>query len=68
MASFVEYVVTELRNKRITKSEALAMIRRFSSHPEPVAAARPAMLHPLVHENVSDLHRPACLLYTSRCV
>ena len=59
MASFVEYVVTELRNKRITKSEALAMIRRFSSHPEPVAAVRPAMLHPLVHENVSDLGRQA---------
>lgn len=50
MVDFVEYVVSELKSKRLGKAGALELIRQFSGR-----RASPAQLHPLVHRNVSTL-------------
>ena len=50
MVDFVEYVVSELKSKRLGKANALELIRQFFGRP--TASAR---LHPLVHLNVSTL-------------
>ncbi|MGN6150477.1 MAG: SDR family NAD(P)-dependent oxidoreductase, partial [Lysobacteraceae bacterium] len=50
MVDFVEYVVSELKSKRLGKAGALELIRQFS-----VRRTAPEQLHPLVHRNVSTL-------------
>src|SRR5579864_3049437 len=50
MIDFVKYVVSELRNKKLSKTDALSLIKQFSSR-----AANTAVLHPLLHSNTSDL-------------
>jgi Polyketide synthase dehydratase len=50
MVDFVEYVVSELKSKRLVKANALELIRQFFGR-----QATPARLHPLVHLNVSTL-------------
>ncbi|GAA4798003.1 hypothetical protein GCM10023307_25010 [Lysobacter hankyongensis] len=50
MVDFVEYVVAELKSKRLGKANALELIRQFSGR-----RSVPAQLHPLVHLNVSTL-------------
>lgn len=50
MVDFVEYVVSELKSKRLGKAGALELIRQFSGR-----RTAPAQLHPLVHRNVSTL-------------
>ena len=50
MVDFVEYVVSELKSKRLGKANALELIRQFFGRP--TASAR---LHPLVHLNISTL-------------
>jgi acyl transferase domain-containing protein/acyl carrier protein len=52
MVDFVEYVVSELKSKRLGKAGALALIRQFSGR-----RTAPEQLHPLVHRNVSTLNR-----------
>ncbi|MBX3711492.1 MAG: SDR family NAD(P)-dependent oxidoreductase [Lysobacter sp.] len=53
MIDFVEYVVSELRSRRLSKDNALNLIRQFSLGP----AAGGARLHPLLHRNASDIHQ-----------
>ncbi|QGZ37638.1 polyketide synthase PksN [Pseudoduganella flava] len=51
MIDFVAYVVSELKRKNLSKTDALGLIRQYSAGP-----AQPgAVLHPLVHRNTSDL-------------
>ena len=50
MVDFVEYVVSELKSKRLGKAGALELIRQFSGR-----RTATAQLHPLVHRNVSTL-------------
>ena len=51
MIDFFEYVVSELKSKRLSKTDAAALVRQFSRRPSGSAAA----LHPLLHRNTSDL-------------
>ncbi|MBV9493032.1 MAG: SDR family NAD(P)-dependent oxidoreductase [Acidobacteria bacterium] len=51
MIDFVEYVVSELKSKRLSKTDAAALFRQFSSRPSGLAK-----LHPLLHRNTSDLN------------
>lgn len=53
MIDFVEYVVSELRSRRLSKDNALNLIRQFSLG----STAGDARLHPLVHRNASDIHQ-----------
>nr|WP_255323123.1 SDR family NAD(P)-dependent oxidoreductase [Lysobacter sp. K5869] len=52
MVDFVEYIVSELKSRRLGKANALELIRQFSGR-----RATPARLHPLLHLNVSTLTR-----------
>ncbi|MBT2744871.1 MULTISPECIES: SDR family NAD(P)-dependent oxidoreductase [unclassified Lysobacter] len=52
MVDFVEYIVSELKSRRLDKANALELIRQFSGR-----RATPARLHPLLHLNVSTLTR-----------
>ncbi|TDR36316.1 phosphopantetheine binding protein, partial [Tahibacter aquaticus] len=58
MVNFVEYVVAELKSKRLSKSAAFELIKQFSVRPAGPAAAG-AALHPLLQVNVSDMDRLA---------
>ncbi len=50
MIDFVEYVVSELRSKKLSKADALALIKQFS-----LRRAKDSSIHPLLHSNTSDL-------------
>ncbi|MDQ3511912.1 MAG: polyketide synthase dehydratase domain-containing protein, partial [Pseudomonadota bacterium] len=50
MIDFVEYVVAELKSKRLGKANALELMRQFMGRP-----AEATRLHPLMHSNVSTL-------------
>ncbi|WP_116811138.1 SDR family NAD(P)-dependent oxidoreductase [Steroidobacter cummioxidans] len=52
MIDFIEYVVGELKSKRLSKGHALALINQFSGRSTATGAA---VLHPLLHRNTSDL-------------
>jgi polyketide synthase PksL len=52
MIDFIEYVVAELKSKRLSKTDALALVKQFSVRPSVPA---PMILHPLLHHNTSDL-------------
>ncbi|HEX6101022.1 MAG TPA: SDR family NAD(P)-dependent oxidoreductase [Thermoanaerobaculia bacterium] len=51
MIDFIEYVVSELKSKRLSKANAVALVRQFSSR----ILGSAAVLHPLLHRNTSDL-------------
>src|SRR5215469_13678244 len=53
MIDFIEYVVAELKSKRLSKSNAAALVRQFSCASSSSAAA--GCIHPLLHRNTSDL-------------
>src|SRR5260370_13614108 len=53
MIDFIEYVFGELRSKRLSKTNAVALVRQFSLRSSRSAAA--LVLHPLLHCNTSDL-------------
>jgi polyketide synthase PksN len=53
MIDFIEYVVSELKSKRLSKENALDLINQFSHRS--AANTRPVAIHPLVHTNTSDL-------------
>ena len=53
MLDFIEYVVAELKSKRLSKTDAAALIRQFSRRSLVSAAA--SAIHPLLHCNTSDL-------------
>src|SRR5260370_28694640 len=53
MMDFIEYVVAELKSKRLSKTDASVLVRQFSLR-SPLSAES-AILHPLLHRNTSDL-------------
>ncbi|MES2824532.1 MAG: SDR family NAD(P)-dependent oxidoreductase [Pseudomonadota bacterium] len=53
MINFIEYVVSELKSKRLSKINALALIKQFSFQSLNTTTA--SVLHPLLHTNTSDL-------------
>ena len=53
MMDFIEYVVSELKSKRISKNNALALIQQFRLHSS--ATGKASVIHPLLHTNTSDL-------------
>ena len=54
MVDFIEYIVAELKSKRLSKPDAAALLKQFSVRPSKSAAG--TILHPLVQKNTSDLH------------
>src|SRR5688500_1921932 len=54
MIDFLEYVVTELKSKRLSTANAVAVVKQFARESEKPAG--PAVLSPLLHRNSSDLH------------
>jgi polyketide synthase PksN len=54
MIDFIEYVVAELKSKRLSKTDAVALVRQFSVRS--TIPATGAALHPLLHRNTSDLN------------
>src|SRR5499425_413838 len=52
MPDFIEYVVAELKSRRLSKADAASLIRQFSRRSSISAAA---VIHPLLHHNTSDL-------------
>lgn len=55
MIDFIEYVVSELKHKRLSKGNALSLIKQFSQK-SPVQTAQ-KVIHPLVHTNTSDFYQ-----------
>jgi polyketide synthase PksL len=55
MIDFIEYVVAELKSRRLSKENALQLIRQFSGHGRPAQPG--AALHPLLQRNISDLQQ-----------
>jgi polyketide synthase PksN len=53
MIDFIEYVVGELKSKRLSKTNAIALVRQFSLRAP--ASAEVPVIHPLLHVNTSDL-------------
>src|SRR5438094_10178133 len=53
MIDFIEYVVSELKSKRLSKTNAAALVRQFSHRSSSSVAA--SVIHPLLHRNTSDL-------------
>ncbi|ATQ76808.1 hypothetical protein CR152_21515 [Massilia violaceinigra] len=55
MIDFIEYVVSELKNRRLSKENAVNLIRQFSGNA--VISGGAATLHPLLHRNISDMYQ-----------
>jgi polyketide synthase PksN len=53
MIDFIEYVVAELKSKRLSTTNAAALVRQFARRASEPAAD--AAIHPLLHRNTSDL-------------
>jgi len=53
MIDFIEYIVSELKSKRLSKSNALGLINQFSQRPSRSKSS--SIIHPLVEKNTSDL-------------
>ncbi|TQV86001.1 SDR family NAD(P)-dependent oxidoreductase [Aliikangiella coralliicola] len=53
MIDFIEYVVSELKSKRLSKNNALALVKQFSLNSN--ASAKASAIHPLLQINTSDL-------------
>ncbi|MCU1347197.1 MAG: hypothetical protein JWO56_227, partial [Acidobacteria bacterium] len=53
MVDFLEYVVGELKSRRLAKADAVALVRQFSRRSH--GGGNAPLLHPLLHSNVSDL-------------
>ncbi|MBD3316248.1 MAG: SDR family NAD(P)-dependent oxidoreductase, partial [Chitinivibrionales bacterium] len=55
MINFIDYIVAELKSKRLSKNDAVALISQFSAKSSGLSSA--PKMHPMVHENISDLER-----------
>lgn len=53
MTDFIEYVVSELKSKRLSKVNALSLIKQFSVKAQSKASTQHT-LHPLLHSNTSN--------------
>ncbi len=60
MIDFIEYVVSELKSKRLSKENALSLIKQYS-HQSTISTSTP-VIHPLLHNNTSDFSQQC---YTS---
>ncbi len=54
MVDFIEYIVAELKSRRLSERDAAALVKQFSVRPSKAVAG--AVLHPLLQRNTSDLH------------
>src|ERR1051325_9033184 len=54
MIDLIEYVVGEVKSKRLSPTNAAALVRQVSFHSSSVFAS--SVLHPLLHRNTSDLN------------
>lgn len=52
MIDFVEYIVSELKNKKLTKDQAASLLRQFKK--QSTASVRASAIHPLLHQNTSN--------------
>ncbi len=50
---FIEYVVSEVKSKRLSKANAMELIKQFAHKPSVVAKV--SAIHPLLHRNISNL-------------
>ncbi|QHI36098.1 Polyketide synthase PksL [Kordia antarctica] len=55
MINFIEYIVSELKQKRLSKGNALSLIKQFSQNSSKTTVA--TEIHPLLHTNTSDLYQ-----------
>ncbi|WP_052752824.1 SDR family NAD(P)-dependent oxidoreductase [Kordia zhangzhouensis] len=55
MIDFIEYVVSELKQKRLSKGNALSLIKQFSQHTNKNGTGE--AIHPLLHTNTSDFYQ-----------
>src|ERR1051325_726298 len=53
MIDLIEYVVGELKSKRLSPTNAAALVRQMS--PSASSSVTSLVLHPLLHRNTSDL-------------
>ena len=53
MFDLIEYVVAELKSKRLSKANAIELIRQFSGRS--AGSTGVPVIHPLLHRNTSDL-------------
>lgn len=53
MTDFIEYVLSELKSKRLSRDHATSLLRQFTGHSP--GAGNMGYLHPLLHQNTSDL-------------
>jgi polyketide synthase PksN len=53
MIDFIDYVVAELKSKRLSKKNAVSLVRQFTLRSSGSLAA--SVIHPLLHRNTSDL-------------
>ena len=54
MIDFIEYVVKELKSKRLSKANALSLVEEFTNNKG--SSASTSIIHPLLHKNTSDLN------------
>jgi len=52
MKDFLQYVLNEVKNKRLEKMEAMDLIRQFQKQH---VSTKACFLHPMLHQNTSDL-------------
>ena len=55
MIDFIEYIVSELKHKRLSKGNALSLIKQFSQKSSKQAVQK--AIHPLLHTNTSDFYQ-----------
>jgi len=55
MIDFIEYIVSELKQKRLSKGNALSLIKQFSQKSSTKAVQK--AIHPLLHTNTSDFYQ-----------
>ena len=54
MVDFIEYIVAELKSRRLSERDAATLVKQFAVRPSKAVAG--ALLHPLLQRNTSDLH------------
>ena len=52
MKDFLQYILYEVKNKRLAKIDAIDLIRQFQTQ---VISEKSDLIHPLLHKNISDL-------------
>ncbi len=55
MIDFIEYVVSELKGRRLSKENVLNLIRQFSGNS--ASSGKSSVIHPLLQRNISDIHQ-----------